>query len=134
MIRLAVRTLIFLGSAAVGLGVAAALVDGFSVTFGGFLFTVVIYAAVQSVAAPFLVKLAHSHARVLLGGIGLVSTFVALLAARLIGSSLQITGGVRTWVLATLIVWLVTAIATLLLPVALVKAGVRSARERRTST
>ncbi len=85
-------------------------------------------------AAPFLVKLAHSHARVLLGGIGLVSTFVALLAARLIGSSLQITGGVRTWVLATLIVWLVTAIATLLLPVALVKAGVRSARQRRTST
>ena len=133
MIRLAVRTLIFLGSAAIGLLVAAALVDGLSVTFGGFVLTVVIYAAVQSVATPFLAKLAHVHARVLLGGIGLVSTFVALLAAKLIGSSLQITGGVRTWVLATLIVWLVTAVATLLLPVALVKAGVASARERRTS-
>ncbi|WP_139142662.1 hypothetical protein [Humibacillus sp. DSM 29435] len=103
-------------------------------TFGGFRFTVVIYAAVQSVAAPFLTKLADSHARVLLGGMGLVSTFVALLATSLLGSSLKVAGGVRTWVLATLIVWLVTAIATLLLPVALVKAGVRSARERRSST
>ena len=131
MIRLAVRTLIFLGSAAVGLLVAAALVEGLSVTVGGFLLTVVIYAAVQSVAAPFLVKMAHTYARALLGGIGLVSTFVALLAAKLIASSLQITGGVRTWVLATLVVWLVTALATLLLPIALVRAGVQSARERR---
>ena len=40
--------------------------------------------------------------------IGLISTFVALLAATLIGSSLQKTGGPRTWVLATLIGWRVT--------------------------
>ncbi|MDN5767013.1 MAG: phage holin family protein [Humibacillus sp.] len=133
MIRLAVRTLIFLGSAAIGLLVAAALVDGLSVSFGGFVIAVVIFAAVQSVLSPFLAKLAHTHARVLLGGIGLVSTVVALFAATLIGSSLQITGGIRTWALATFIVWLTTAIATILLPIALVKAGVQSARERRTS-
>ncbi len=66
--------------------------------------------------------------------IGLVSTIVALLAATLIGSSMLIAVGVRTWVFATLIVWLVTAIATLLRPVALVKAGTQSARERRAST
>lgn len=134
MIRFVVRTLIFIGSAAIGLLVAASLVEGFSVTFGGFLLTVAIYAAVQSVAAPFLAKLAHTHARALLGGIGLLSTFVGLLAAKLIGSSLEVAGGVRTWVLATLLVWLVTAVATLLLPIALVKVGVQSARERRTST
>jgi hypothetical protein len=131
MIRFLVRTAIFLGSAAIGLIAADLILDDVSVSASGFLLTVVIYTLVQSVISPFLAKVAASSARALLGGVGLIATFIALLVASLFADSLTISGGAVTWVLATLIVWLVTALATLLLPIALVKAGVESARERR---
>ena len=44
--------------------------------------------------------------------------------------SLTIDGGFGTWLTATVIVWLATALATLLIPFILVKAGVESARAR----
>ncbi len=86
---------------------------------------------IQSVISPFLARFAAKNATAFLGGVGLVATFVALVAATALGDSLTITGGVETWIAATVIVWLVTALATLLLPLALVKAGVESARQRR---
>ena len=131
MIRFLVRTAIFLGAAAIGLIAADLILDDVSVTASGFALTVVIYTVVQSVISPFLAKVAASSARALLGGVGLIATFVALLVASSFADSLTISGGAVTWVLATLIVWLVTALATLLLPIALVNAGVESARERR---
>ncbi|WP_235734997.1 hypothetical protein [Nocardioides alcanivorans] len=54
---------------------------------------------------------------------------MALLAAKLIGDSLTIRG-LGTWIAATVIVWLVTALATLLLPAVLVRAGLEQARTR----
>ncbi len=131
VIRLLVRALIFLGSAALGLAVAAQLLDDVEVTTSGFITVVLIYAVIQSVISPFLARFAAKNASAFLGGVGLVATFVALVAATALGDSLTITGGVETWIAATVIVWLVTALATLLLPFALVKAGVESARERR---
>jgi hypothetical protein len=131
MIRFLVRTAIFLGAAAIGLLVADLILEDVSVTASGFLLTVVVYAIVQSIISPFLAKVTANNARALLGGVGLIATFVALLVASLVANSLTISGGVTTWVLATLIVWLVTALVTLLLPIALVKMGVESARERR---
>lgn len=131
MVRILVRAAVFLGSAALGLLVASLLIDGVSVTASGFVITAVIYAVVQSIISPFLYKVAMANARAFLGGIGLVAAFVALLVASLAGSSLTISGGVGTWVLASLVVWLVTAVATLLLPLALVKAGVQSAEGRK---
>ena len=131
VIRLLLRALIFLGSAALGLVIAAQLLDDVEVTTSGFITVVVIYAVIQSVISPFLARFAAKNATAFLGGVGLVATFVALVAATALGDSLTITGGVETWIAATVIVWLVTALATLLLPFALVKAGVESARERR---
>lgn len=66
----------------------------------------------------------------LLGATGLVSTFVALLVAELISDGFTITGA-DTWLFATLIVWITTMLATLLLPIILVKMGIENARERR---
>lgn len=129
MVRILVRALVFFGSAALGLLAASLILDGVRVTASGFVVTAVIYAVAQSVLSPFLYKLTFANARAFLGGIGIVSAFVALLVASLLGSSLTISGGPGTWVLAALIVWLVTAVATLLLPLALVKAGVQSARD-----
>lgn len=131
MIRFLVRAAIFLVSAAVGLLVAAALVDGVDVTPSGFLVAVVLFAAIQSVLSPFIAKVTARNAAALLGGVGLLSTFVALWLTSTIGDSLTIDGGVTTWLTATVIVWLATALATLLLPIILVKAGIEAARDRK---
>jgi hypothetical protein len=106
--------------------------DDVSVSSSGFVFAVVLFAVIQSVIAPFLARFAARNASAFLGGIGLLSTFVALVATTIIGDSLRIEGGAVTWISATVIVWLATAAATLSLPLLLVKAGVRSARSSQT--
>ena len=120
MVRLLLRTLVFLGSAALGLLAAAALLDDFTVTASGFVVTVVLFAVAQSVLTPFVMKLSSRYAPAFLGGVGLVSTFVALLLADLLTDGLSISG-VSTWVLATIVVWLVTALATVTLPLVLLR-------------
>jgi len=120
MIRLLLRGVVFLGSAALGLWVASLLLDGVTVQWSGYLVAVLIFAVAQSVLAPWVFKMTRRYAPAFLGGIGLVSTFVALLLANLLTDGLRISGAV-TWVLATLVVWLVTALGTLLLPLLLLK-------------
>ena len=115
MIRFLIRTAIFLGSAALGLWVASLVLDGFTLTWQGFLVTVLVFAAAQSILSPFITKLTARNAPAFLGGVGLVSTFAALLIASVVANGLVITGW-QTWILATLVVWLVTAVATVTLP------------------
>ncbi|MDV7241244.1 MULTISPECIES: phage holin family protein [Rhodococcus] len=114
MIRFLLRAVVFLGSAAIGLLAAVWLLPEVSITAAGFIGTVVLFALAQSILAPFITKLTERNAPVFLGGIGLVSTFVSLVLVNLFGA-MSITGW-QSWVFATLIVWLVTAVATLVLP------------------
>jgi uncharacterized membrane protein YvlD (DUF360 family) len=130
MVRFLVNAAIFLAAAAIGLLVASWVVDGMDIDATSFITVVVIFAVLQAVLQPFLAKVARRNAPVLLGGIGLVTTFVALLVTDLISDGLSIEGA-GDWIIATLIVWIATMIATLALPFILVKAGVESARERR---
>ena len=104
------------------------IVEGVEVTAQGYIITVAIFALVQSILTPFIAKVVSQNARAFLGGVGLLSTFVALLVASLVGDALTISGGPLVWLAATVLVWLFTAIATLLLPIALIKAGVQRAR------
>lgn len=128
MIRFLVRAVVFIVSAAVGLLVASAVVDGVSVGASGLIATVVVFAVIQSVLGPFIAKVTARNAPAFLGGVGLISTFVALLAATALTDSLTITGGAVTWLAATVVVWLATALATLALPILLVWFGIESAR------
>lgn len=125
MTSLLLRALVFLLSAAIGLLVAAALLEDVEVTAGGFVLVVVLFAVIQSLVSPILSRVAARYATALLSGVGLLATFIALLVATALGDSLTIDGGVGTWLLATVIVWLVTALATLLLPGLLRWAGRR---------
>lgn len=120
MVRFLVRMAVFLGSAAIGLLVASLVIPGVSVSVSGFVTTVVVFALAQSVLAPFIAKMASRYASAFLGGIGLVSTLVALLLATVLTHGLSIRG-LGSWVSATVVVWLVTALATLLLPLLLVR-------------
>ncbi len=131
MIRILVRALVYLISAALGLLVASLILDDFHVHAGGFLLAVLVFAAAQMILSPFIVKFVRRNAEAFIGGVGLVSTFVALLLATLLGSDGIQIDGVTTWIAATVVVWLVTALATLFVPYLLVKAGVKQARENR---
>ena len=131
VLTLLIRALIFLVSAALGLIVADLLLPGFSLHWDdwwGILLAIVIFAVLQSILAPWLFKITRRHANALIGGIGLLSTFVALLIAVLIpAAGIGIEGPVA-WIIGTLIVWLVTALATWLLPPLFIKNKVQDRR------
>ncbi|WEG07797.1 phage holin family protein [Microbacterium horticulturae] len=131
MIMFLLRALIFLLSAALGLVVADLILPDFTIgwhDWWGFVLCVVIFAILQSVLAPWIARMAKRYAPALLGGIGIVSTLIALLIVVLLPiGGLRITGALA-WVLAPVIVWAVTALATLLLPMLLVKKKVRASR------
>ncbi len=125
MVRFLLRMVVFLGSSAIGLLVAAWLVPGMSVSVSGFVTAVVLFSLVQAILSPFIFKMASRYASAFLGGIGLVSTLVALILASVLTHGLTIRGA-GSWVAATVLVWLVTALATLLLPVLVVRRKVDS--------
>lgn len=132
MIMFLLRALVFLASAAVGLIVADIVLPGFTIDWRspfGFILAIVIFAVLQSVLAPWLARVAQRNAPAFLGGIGIVSTFVALLVTAIIpGAGLTIGSPWWTWVVAPMIVWVVTAIAAFLLPAVLLKKKVESRR------
>lgn len=132
MIMFLLRALVFLASAAVGLIVADLVLPGFVIDWGsplGFILAIVIFAVLQSVLAPWLARVAQRNAPALLGGIGIVSTFVALVVVVLIPrAGLTIGAPWWTWVIAPVIVWLVTALATLFLPMLFIKKKVADRR------
>jgi hypothetical protein len=125
MVRFLLRTAIFLGSSAIGLVVAAWLIPGVSVSVWGFITAVVIFAVAQALLSPFFLKMASRYASAFLGGIGLVSTLVALVLASVLTHGLSIRG-IGSWIGATVVVWLVTAVATVVLPALLLKKKVAS--------
>ncbi|WP_116950914.1 phage holin family protein [Jiangella endophytica] len=129
MIRFAIRAVVFIGSAAIGLLVAKALVDEMTIDWADVFWVVVIFAVLQSVLAPFIANTASRNAPALLGAAGLISTVVALLITSVV-TGLSISGGPGPWIYASVVVWIVTMLATLLLPILLVKAGIRRRRDR----
>ncbi len=120
MIRFLLRIAVFLGSSAIGLLVASLLVSGMTLRPLGFLTAVVIFTVAQGILSPFFLKMASRYASAFLGGIGLLSTLAALILASLFSSGISING-IASWIAATVIVWLVTAIATLVLPMLVLK-------------
>lgn len=124
MFSFLIRAAVFVVSAAVGLVVADLVLPGFFVhwtDWWGFVLAVVVFAALQSVLAPVLLRLTRRHAKALIGGIGLLSTFIALLVAVLIPRAGIGIDGPVAWIIGTLIVWLVTALAIWLVPPLFVK-------------
>ncbi|HMR49771.1 MAG TPA: phage holin family protein [Arachnia sp.] len=122
MIRMLIRAGISLVSAALGFAVAAWLLDDVHVRPLGFVLAVLIFAAAQLILTPFVFKMARRYAPALLGGIGIISTLVALFIATMFGGEgIQITGGITTWIVASLIIWLVSSLGTWLLPLTLLK-------------
>jgi putative membrane protein len=130
MIRLLLSTLIHLAANAVGLLFAAVLLEGMTISGSAFVLAVVIFTVVEVVLGPLIRQMAVTKANALLGSTALVVTLLGLLVTSVISDGLRIEG-FSTWALATVIVWLASLLATILLPVVLVK---RKVEERRATT
>lgn len=123
MIRFLISIVVHFAANAVGLLVAAALLEGMSVSGTAFVIAVAIFTLVEAVVGPMIRQAAVKNAQALLGGTALVVTFVGLLVTSLISDGLRIEG-VSTWLLATVIVWVAALLATLVLPLIFVKKAV----------
>ena len=123
MVRLLVSGAIYLAANAVGLLVAAWVLDHMSVDGGAFVTAVLIFTAVEVVARPLFTQIAIKNVGGLVGSTALVATLIGLVITAWLSDGLTIDGAL-TWVLATVIVWAAALIAGLILPVLLVKRAV----------
>lgn len=134
MITLLFRALMYLVSAGLGLIVADLVLDGFQIEWDkwwGFVVCIVIFAILQSVLAPWVSRIADRYAPVLMGGIGIFSTLISLVIVVLLP-----IGGLRIvdltgWLLGSVIVWLITALGSVLLPLIFLRKKVDKVRSRR---
>jgi uncharacterized membrane protein YvlD (DUF360 family) len=115
VIRLLVRTLIAFVSNAVGLIVAAAVLDGMSLNVTGFIVAVAVFTVVFALMQPFLFASFRMAPEPVLGGVALIATLISLIVTELLTDGLSIRG-VGTWIAATVIVWLASVIAAFILP------------------
>ena len=120
MIRLLIATGIQLLANALGLLVAAWALDDVEVSGTAFLIAVVVFTVVYAVAQPFFTQMAMSRVPALRGGVALVATLAGLLVTAAVSDGLTVSG-VSAWFLATIIVWVVSLLGVLLLPLVLVK-------------
>lgn len=117
VIRLVGRTAIVLAGNAVGLIIASLVLDGFEISVTGFIVSLVIFTVAVALMTPFLASTMRRHqsGSAALGGVALISTFVALLITEILSDGLSISG-IGTWIAATVIVWLGSLLAVFILP------------------
>ena len=115
MIRLLVRTLIAVAANAVGLIVASAVLDGFSINVASFIVAVVIFTIVFAVLTPFLAVQLRRLGNGAIGATALIATLVSLIITDLLSDGFSISG-VGTWIAAAVVVWLAALVAAFVLP------------------
>jgi len=120
MIRLLVSACVYLLANAVGIIAAAFVLSGFSIDTPSIIAVVVLFTIVEVIADPLMLKISIKSAPQLRGSIALVTTLVGLIITNYVSDGLTITG-FSTWILATLIVWLMALIAGVVLPLFLFK-------------
>jgi putative membrane protein len=120
MIRLAARATVSLIADAIALIVGAVVLPDMTLNFTSFLLAVALFAGSGVLIEPLLRQIALKSAPALLGSTALISALIALVVTALLTDGLQIDG-FTTWVLATIIVWLVALAARMLLPLVIFK-------------
>jgi putative membrane protein len=130
MVRLLATAIVSLLADAIGLLVAAQVLDDMALDVDGFVTAVVLFALVGLLIEPLLRQVAVRNAPALLGSTALVATLVSLIVTALVSDGLRISGTL-TWVLATVIVWAVALVVSLLLPLVIFRSVLREAREGR---
>lgn len=114
------RLAVSLASSAVAILLCALLIDRFTLSWGGIVVAVIVFTVAQLLLAPAVTKLVSRYAEGFVGGAGLVSTLLALWIATLPSGGLRIQGA-GTWVIATVLMWVFTTAAALIITVVLRK-------------
>jgi len=120
MVRALIRIVLQLVGNAIGLIVAAWILDDMSLDGAAFVIAVIIFTVLAVIVQPLIQKVALKNMEALQGSSALITTFIALLLTNWISDGLTITGA-ATWILATIIVWLITMLAGVILPVIFLK-------------
>jgi hypothetical protein len=117
VIRFLVRTAIALVGNAVGLIVASLLFNGFDIDVTGFVLSLIVFTVAVALFTPFLMNAMQRgrSSSAAVGGVALISTFLALLVTDLFTDGLNING-IGCWVGATVVVWLASLLAVFILP------------------
>lgn len=108
MVRFLIRLGVFLGLAAVALLVAALFVPGMHLHWQGFLVAILVFAIVQAVIEWLVGAVFRRGAPAVAGAAGLISTAAALALASL-GDGITFDG-IAAWVLAAVLIWLITGL------------------------
>lgn len=115
MIRLLVRTAVAVAANAVGLLVAAAVLDGVHLDGVAFLVAVVIFTVAFALLQPFLLMQFRRLRAAAFVAAALLATLISLIVTDLLSDGLNINGA-GTWIAATVIVWLAALLAAFILP------------------
>jgi uncharacterized membrane protein YvlD (DUF360 family) len=115
VIRLLVRTAVAVAANAIGLIVAAALLDGVHLNGAAFLVAVVIFTVAFALLQPFLLLQLRRLRALAFIAAALLATLISLIVTDLVSDGLTIDG-VGTWIAATVIVWLAALLAAFILP------------------
>lgn len=120
MIRLAATAVIAVIANAIGLVIGAQILPDMALDVSGFLIAVLIFTAASVLVEPLTRQVALTKAPALLGSTALVATVLSLVVTALLSDGLRISG-LTTWILATIIVWIVALAARMLLPMVMFK-------------
>ncbi len=129
MLRATISVVVQVLANAIGLIVAAIVLDDMSLTAAAFLLDILIFTGVNVVAQPLIIKMAMQNASSLTGSSALISSFVALVVTAWLSDGLRISGTV-TWLLATVIIWGASLAAAFLLPALVFKKWLTTAPAR----
>jgi hypothetical protein len=119
-VRLVAVTVLALLGNAIGIVVAAAILDDMTLDFPALALDVVVFTLTFVIIQPLTIKTALRHSSALAGGSALLATLIALVVTDVLSDGLSISG-VTTWLLATVIVWFVAVLAGVLLPMVMFK-------------
>jgi uncharacterized membrane protein YvlD (DUF360 family) len=114
------RLVLAIAGDAIGLIVAAIALDKMDIDGAAFVIAVLIFTVLTAVLEPVVGKFTAGQGAALQGGSAVITTFLGLLVTALISDGLSIDGA-GTWVIATVLVWVITLIAGTLLPRLLLK-------------
>lgn len=128
MIRLLATMILSLLANTIGLFACSLLLDGFSITGIAFVASVVIFTIANVILEPLITRIAITSVPALRGGVALVTAFLSLVIANLLTDGIHIAN-IKTWVLATLIVWLFAVISSLILPLFIFKKTLNKRQE-----
>ena len=123
-------TIVALGANAAALLVASAALSGFHLSLVDFPIVLIVFTLLALFVRPVVRAVVREYVPVFTVAASLVAAFVVLVIADLVLRGLSING-LKTWIVATLLIWVVGILTSLALGAYVARTLMRDGRERR---